>query len=338
MISSPIFKDQLQAPSRQEDLNYWADYIEILCWTELEGKLSVDAVLDRWLDAKNLRINSTEIDGEHDHSESTYFNGSTTSPDYDRIQNYVESVFEFLMSRQTLFEKKYPFEVTQDSISLLDEISAPQNLYLCLLLSSNLYLVDNYKKQITSGFEDLGVKFLRNILSEGFKVHYFGKGSEIENPFPKDLFERFEKLSSLLKIPLTFRVNRENVGVRNTGDNGLDIVAWFEFNNQQPGTMMFFVQCACGKDWFEKQADSHVFRWRNIFQFINPPINLVLIPRSYRNRNGNWHNLIKIDDSVIIDRYRLLTSTILNIERFVEPYQPFLQYVASAENKRSYFD
>ncbi len=335
MLEKPILKENLQSPKQKSDWNKWADYIELLCWISPDGHVSVDFVLDKCLDELGLKSsgNTTEYQELED---DIYKGGSLKPKDDDEKQQHIERLFLFLSCRQQLYAASYPFSIDEDIISIDKEHSLSQKLYLCLLISSNLGSVDNYKNLLTNKFEELGVYFLREILSDKFNVHYFGKGADIPSPFPAKLFEKYQALSSLLNLHLSPEITEEYVGKYNTGDNGLDIVAWYPFKDSGPGTMMFFVQSACGKQWFEKQWESHAFRWKGIFWFKNDPTNLVLIPRSYRDEEGQWKNPTKIEGSVIIDRLRFLRSFSMGLAHCIDLYEPILNSIAT--NKHNYFD
>ena len=110
----------------------------------------------------------------------------------------------------------------------------------------------------------------------------------------------------MLHLDILKNITEEEIGKHNTGDNGLDLVGWYSFKDNAPGTMMTFAQCACGDDWEDKQIESHSFRWRNYIHFYNQPSNIIFFPRQYRKPDGSWLKTTTINDTVLIDRKRLL--------------------------------
>ena len=68
----------------------------------------------------------------------------------------------------------------------------------------------------------------------------------------------------------------------------------------------FFVQCACGANWEDKQLEAHTINWERYLQFQIKPQAFLMTPRSLRNDNGNWTNPLNHKDVVFIDRLRFL--------------------------------
>jgi hypothetical protein len=91
-----------------------------------------------------------------------------------------------------------------------------------------------------------------------------------------------------------------------TGDRGLDIVAWKHFPDRKPGKLVAFGQCSSGSgDWTKKlnELDGTKFskKWLQE-QLLVPPIRFFFVPR--RISNDHWR-LVGIDAGIVFDRCRI---------------------------------
>jgi len=95
----------------------------------------------------------------------------------------------------------------------------------------------------------------------------------------------------------------------NTGDDGLDIVAWRHFPDRREGKLIAFGQCAAGYGWEKKltQLDGSAFckKWlRNML--VVDPIRMFFLPR--RVPKESWANS-GIDGGILFDRCRIVACT-----------------------------
>lgn len=96
---------------------------------------------------------------------------------------------------------------------------------------------------------------------------------------------------------------------RNTGDGGLDLVAFKHpcENENIPGSLICFAQCACGPDnWERKQHDSSHGNWQNRINFMHRPANFMFTPVCFRDSEGQWFLKDKILNSILMDSPRIL--------------------------------
>ena len=136
---------------------------------------------------------------------------------------------------------------------------------------------------------------------------------------------------TLLSEDLRCRVliEKESISEQNTGDNGLDLVAWLPLPDKSKGLPMAFAQCACGaSDWRMKQSEVSEERWGQILELASPISNWTIIPFCYHNPQGVWETPHHVNKGVLIDRLRLfelLKSKIDQVEEVVKP----LEFMAS---------
>lgn len=300
-------------PSSFGDKNKWADYIELLCISSLDNLISSDEIFDKIFgdksDDENEDISLTdEIEEDGDDFD---LGEETQGSKEDSRKAKINGIFEFLLSRKSLFKQYYPFEVSDSPyhIKLISKLSYKQYSYLNLLLSSNLDYLKKYKPELTTKFEENSVFVFKKLFPENSKIEYFGKGNERSKHFSENkLSKRIKQLSQILKIPLSPNFDEEEINEHNTGDGGLDLVGWSEFMDSNSGMIINFGQCACGKEWFDKQFDIHPAKWNNYLHIDQPLIRTLLTPSSFRRYDGDWFKKMKIYDCIIIDRYRFLTS------------------------------
>jgi hypothetical protein len=97
-----------------------------------------------------------------------------------------------------------------------------------------------------------------------------------------------------------------NFPPQNTGDGGLDLVAWVPPEDGLSSNLIVTGQCACTSEWVTKQHSSGANVWRDRIAFKATPTNVAFIPFLFRSTDGTWHNDDYIHDSVLIDRLRLM--------------------------------
>ncbi len=76
---------------------------------------------------------------------------------------------------------------------------------------------------------------------------------------------------------------------RDTADNGLDLVAWIPMTDPGKGTVSFFAQCACGKQWDGKQYEASHQRWREFLALKSPSTKWTFIPHYFRKPGSFWY-------------------------------------------------
>jgi hypothetical protein len=314
--------------------NKWADFVEIYCFFHENKSVSLEQIYDLASDKKkteepkkDAEDNAVLIDG----IDTPGFGTNEPIRD-DRLFERCRRRFNFLLSRIEVYEDHYPFIYdVENRIFKLKENFGEYNkikLYLLLLFSSNLDVFKTDIPFLTREFERISYIFLAEYLNPSFEQFYFGATiPDIETKFKGSLFAKFKQLESHLQIPLTANVTEKYVGKQNSGDNGLDILATYKFNDMASGTLMYFIQCACGENWIEKQLEAHTVRWEAIFQFKNKPNTFVFIPRSYRDEVGNWYNPLKMLDAIIIDRLRIVDCAVNVNYDFLDKYADFFENI-----------
>lgn len=299
-------------PKPFTDANKWADYIEILCLLSPDTDITVEDIYDR-ISGDKSEDEEVEISEEY-RSETPLDtqridNGSDSAPKTDYRYNKIKDHFMLLSTRNIQFNQFYPFVISKkgNRITQVKKLSFKHYTYIYLLLSANLDYFKKFQFNLSHNFEEISLDVLKKLLPNTSQVHYFGSGGKRGGLFNANkLYDRIKILGEQLGVHLSSRCTEVNIGSRNTGDGGLDLVAWYDFKEKNVGMVTYFAQCACGKEWFDKQFESHTLNWESKLQLVNKPINLLFTPSCFRKLDGRWLNDAKIVDSIIIDRLRII--------------------------------
>lgn len=309
-----------ERPPSAPEFHRWADWAEILAFTAASGTFSVSDLtesIDQQRDAIRADPKS-ESDAGSLETESLLEHLTADEAQFqDAIRRRAIDVIAYLSNRSERFKEAYPFSVdaTSGSLTLLDA-SPSRNLYVVLLASSALRYVKNDKKsqtsdgsissELTAHFELIGHQVLRTILPRGSTIKLFGKNAQHASGYEGNLKAKIEGLAKDLGEVVLAK--ERDINKRDTGDNGLDLVAWMPLGDSLPGRPIFFAQCACTRDWTTKQLSSSAEAWNRTISFISDPTNMVFIPFDYRIPGGEWYTEMHIKKSVVIDRQRILST------------------------------
>lgn len=280
------------------EAHVWADYIELLCLVNPDQTLSIADLKDRIRERRDVGEGTAEPDDIHDLGESEK---------EDRRTRRAADWYRHLRFRMGLFGDWYPFNVSPaaDELSVVNPFGPRQRLYVFLLLASNLRYIRRHTNNLTTCFEILSATVLRKMLPDGAEVYHFGPRHQ-EGRYSGTLWNKIRQLAD--DLAEVFVAREEEFPPQNTGDGGLDLVAWVPMGDQLSTRLLVFGQCACTSEWVIKQHSSGPAVWINRIRFQAPPSNFVFIPISFRSTDGRWHKSDDIHQTVLLDRYRLLST------------------------------
>ncbi|MBK8673060.1 MAG: hypothetical protein IPN93_08745 [Bacteroidetes bacterium] len=315
----------LSLPKLNSEPNHWADHIEFFCFISQEGKISEAQITDRLLD-ENSNNPLVAVEDVAEEDEINELIGALSSTEYliedevidetndnsafrDKISSKINSYFNLLKARQLNFGDDYPFLVSNNDITLKENLTTSQTLYAILLCSSLLRLATKSGlNKLGHHFEELCGPAFKKLTPNDTQNIFFGSGSG-ENFLPSitgKFYDKVIELCNLLNVTPRTNFTEENAGIHNVGDGGLDWVGVFNFPDNQFSQPTFFGQCACGTDWISKEFDAHSSKWNKYIQFENGYLTYHFVPRHLRDESLNWYNPLDIYDVVLIDRYRLI--------------------------------
>ena len=273
----------------ERDPNKWADYWEIRCIASIEKQFRRDDILNLIQDSS---IGTSGDDGSTD----AIYSGNNAGEKTDEIRSKIDDWYNIVQSRASLFGSSYPFNIDEFGISLKSRRVQSRNLYLVLLLSSNLDYAQNFMSDLTDWFEVFSAGITKKMYptNKFAQIYKFGKGKNLtNNRYSGTVLEKLKKLKTDLHLEFTKTFDADCnqpgfISKYSTGDYGLDIVAWLDYGDNESMSPFLFGQCACGQNWENKQFEAHHTVWQNIFEFHNPPQTALYIPRSWRRTDGKF--------------------------------------------------
>lgn len=298
---------------KSSDTYLWCDYIELLCITSVDKRFSLGEVIELVNDARDISASFVEDDIDEDSDEDELPAPIDVETDSPQSQDIVEArmarVFPSFAFRKEVFGASYPFFVDPKGreISLKKRLSLPQKLYLQLLLSSSLrYIPEKRRHELTKPFEKVAKVIFSCLLPKGWQVHEFGAAST--KRYTGHLYDRLLKLAADLRGELKAR--RKDFKSRNSGDGGLDLVAWHPLGDERVGIPIALAQCGCSAtDWPLKSLEASPSRLRPHLHIHHPWATYYFMPIDLAEADGSsmdWQQRIKLTESITIDRLRLI--------------------------------
>lgn len=301
-MAMPIATSLAKLPQKVSLSYKWADYIELICLVNPDGEISQADVLDRLKEGRGSG-QVIEDDSESANADSAAHSVSESS---DKNMRRVEDWFGHLEYRSAVCGDFYPFSLSEDgrvlqSLALTDE----HYLYLFLLLAANLtYVGVRDRLSLAYDFELISQVALSSYMSPASHVYLFGKNPRNTGRYSGHVWSKINTLASDIgESPIC---SKNDFHPSDTGDEGVDLVAWAPLGDSAGALLVVLGQCACTEQWDEKQHTSHAIRWQNLIRFKARPISVVFIPLCFRKANGAWFRPHDITDSIVLDRVRLL--------------------------------
>lgn len=263
------------------ELNYYADFIELIVLFSNKDGITLGDVQDRFFGEKNYK--------------------NAEKRDEDEI--FLNNVFQLILERVILYENDYPFEYSDKEIlTLKSKLTLKNKLYLSLLLSSKLNIFNEFKTDLTTDFESISYSVLKNFLPSNSTIKEFGKNTEYQG----NAIEKIKQLAEDLDLAIE-DYELSQVNERNNQERGLDIVGWLPFKDKCGNKVIFLCQCACGKEYESKQHDTR--RFENYLKFYKTnPQHTMFIPYSLINVRAKkfYHSDYIEKDYLIFERKRII--------------------------------
>ncbi|MDO6682424.1 hypothetical protein Q4551_08990 [Oceanobacter sp. 5_MG-2023] len=291
--------------------HYYCDFVEVIALVNSGDIVTLSDIKYRFQKDVDLNIDSNEemeiiTDDENCFSEMTQ-GGRYFADVSDKWDERIESWFSILKNRNSLYGMGYPFTIKGNSIQLKKNLSTKAKSYIFLLACSMLDKFETPDK-LTSTYELICAKAMKNYLPVIAQVHIFGKSSLSSPRYQGSKFAKIEKLSKDLGIKHIF--DETDYNPTDNGDGGLDIVAWIPFKNDinKSKIDVYIGQCASGKDWIKKQEEP-----RKIIEplpQLKDAKKIIFIPYDIRSSDSGFFHKTELTASLVIDRYR--TYILLN--------------------------
>ena len=297
-------------PSSNESFA-WCDYVELRCLTSPDNSFSKDNLLELLGETIDLTYFDLSPDSDYDDlSDSEEVLDDTTSERNDRWEAKVSDIFRSIDYRNKIFTDAYPFQLddSHQELRLVSGITPKKKLYLQLLFSSLLKFVERRsQKELTEPFEKLSCQILACLMPKGWKVHQFGAAGS--SRYKGHIFDKFQKLSEDIRCKLM--VAKEHFSASNSGDGGIDIVAWHPLGEEKRiGIPFAIAQCGCTTgEWGLKSLTSSQAYLNSKFHIINSFLSFYFMPLdlvSNLDDSDGWSRRGNLTTTIIIDRYRII--------------------------------
>lgn len=281
--------------------NIYADFVELVSLFS-DDFVSQSDIVDRMQDSGEDFDLPTPVDG---------ITGLIDAQEDDYAERFMNVIFEYIEERRAIYQKVYPFVTdTEKGIKLIDKDSLTEQhkVYLYLLIASSL---SNFKRlipSITTEFEALSESVLKSYLPPHANVFNFANS----NKYKGNAKEKIRQLANEINLDIN-HLEIEQISEHNSKEEGLDIIAWIPFEDNNPNTIVILGQCACGKDWFGKQNET--FRYENYLQCYRQPFtHSVFMPYDLKNTKGRFGFSKDITaNHLIFERRRILSLSNQNI-------------------------
>jgi hypothetical protein len=308
-------KKPFQSPPsfKHTELFRWADYFELVCLFNLDKSISKGDVYS--IMAPLLRdsiIDKEEFESSDDGAEKDIL-PSNESPT-DQYRFFCDELFKMFEYRTLVYKAFYPFKIKEGNLlQLKPSLYIKCKLYIYLLSCSNLSFFKDAQSNLTTEFEILSKESLKRFISAKAEIHHFGANVR-PSSYSGNLYAKIVKLASDLNCDLI--AQKEDFSPKDTGDGGLDIVAWYPFKDMKWSRFIILAQCKCSEEWIDLRFSSSLDAWQGKIGFKQHINNMTFIPMCYRRQNGAWHKSHNVSGTILIDRQRLIDCLGDNVDFF----------------------
>lgn len=280
-----------------------ADFIELkaMLWDK-NSILTLQEVINHYKDFEvNIGIKKSPLAEDQASSENSEIN--------DAWNSKFIGIFDLLEERDLVYEVDYPFIIDRDTICLKKDLTDRHKLYLFLLVASNLNNFGIVQNILTSEFETVSKLLLEDYFPT-ITVEEFGQNSNFKGNTEK----KIEELARLLRLKYREQYTSKIPKTANK-EKGLDIVGWKSFQDEVANMIVLLCQCACGKDWPGKKAETESYE--SYLDFVRlKPIHSMFIPYGLVHYDESFFQEELINGSLLFERRRFLQLSENNIIRF----------------------
>ena len=292
----------------------WCDYIELRCMTHVDHRFSRDALAEALKESKEVSGDESDIEpGEvvmpDDDDVPSEGAMELEAQQDDRDESFTASCFKHLRWRSTTFGQDWPFVIDEHAreIAIKPTLETSHYFYLHLLLSSLLkYCPHKRRKTYTGKFEEISLTVFRRLMPQGAEVHAFGAAHS--KRYTGHLFERLTKLTADVRGHLL--LTRQDFPKNDSGDGGLDLVAWHDLKDTRNHIPIALAQCGCTADgWPNKMLEASpaalgkkLITGHDWATYYFMPLDLT----DERDGQMHWQEGRDVNAAIVIDRLRLI--------------------------------
>lgn len=276
----------LEAPPSASDPLFWTDFVE------LRALIHPDRCYSRG-----------DLSGLIKRSRDT-----SSSRSEQQAESRWRDLINFAGARATEFGAGYPFKVSDDGDTL--ELATPADdeepsAYLRLLLSSLMRHFPQHTVTIGRFFEQVSQTVFRQLMPAGAEVHPTWASGGEQMRYTGSLHQKLQGVAADLRCTANFE--ERDFKANDTGDGGIDLVAWHPMADHREGIPIAFAQCGCSKDdWKFKHLEASPSKHFRHLPVMHPWATYYFMPLDLRHADGDWAYKNDIGEAIIVDRLRLM--------------------------------
>lgn len=291
-----IFEDLDKVPRHAYPF-LWADYVELLCLCSMNGMVSKGNIDSATQEAEDTQIDSVP--------------GLSEGMESEELDDVTSRRWADIHARLTARSKQYPdwpFVLEKNLLrSSYVSTNHKHRLYLAMLIASSLRLcLKGRAGEVTSAFEEISYHWLKGSLNDLWVVRPFGAHQTLPNAYTGTLLQKMK----LLAADIQARLQKEDDEYHpsNTGDGGIDLVAWQDMGDKRGNMQVIFGQCACSPtDWEDKQLDVTPSATEAHLVPKHPGSAYCFVPHDLYASEKLWDRSEHVKRTVLIDRCRFFS-------------------------------
>jgi hypothetical protein len=281
--------DNLDTPPKGTDSFIWTDF------AELRAIVHPDRCFSRG-DLSSIEKRSRDLGGGF------------------KLEERWREIANFSSIRKIEFKSFYPFSVSdnEDTISFAFDGSPSQQAYLGLLIASCMRNIANTRKaEVARAFEETCFQLFSHLMPSGSEVRATWANGGAEATYSGTLYQKMMAIANDLRCTPNFK--ERDFKEKDSGDGGIDLIAWHPMADEREGMPIAFAQCGCSRDdWRFKQLEASPAKHYRKLPVMHQWATYYFLPLDLRHTDGDWAYKDDIGSAIIVDRLRLL--------RLVEQY------------------
>ena len=242
-------------------------------------------------------------------------------------------IINFAGIRKLEFKTDYPFSISEDEDTLTLENNGAEShrLYIGLLISASMrYIPNTRKSEVARAFEETCFAIFSRLMPAGSEVRATWAGGGAEAPYTGHLYQKLAQMAS--DIRCTPNIKPSDFKPNNSGDGGIDLIAWHGMADEREGIPISFAQCGCSReDWRFKHVEASWFMHQRKLPVMHPWANYYFLPLDLREFNGDWAYKSEIGPAIIVDRLRIMRLSEQYGLHASLPNMPFIDEAAAME-------
>ena len=298
-IDIELIKDKILAntPTNHFEINRTIDYIEFYIYCNKYETTKGDISNQLFKNDLTIQEENDSIEDDNEVPSSRNYSTRNRSRKDESNEEILENIMLYLYERLDLYSDYYPFNIENEIISLKDNLSEKQLMYLSFITCSNLNLINSCQSSLTSDFELITYYALQNLFKDKLLVKSMSTKNDTVNSYRGYTRSKIKEFAEELGLETSIKKIEKNINPRSVQDEGVDFVAWLDFTDNRQNNIIFLVQATCGKNSFNKSLEPK--KYENYVNFQVDPIITLSTPY---HLDGDE----TLGKSFTLGRYRLL--------------------------------